>query len=129
MLIIVVMISLIALIGLPKFTRTNARRYMDAARTRVSASLVTARQAAIQKGGRVEFRVVKSRVVVVSGTDTLIRMPLDTLFNVDAQPESLSIYFNGRGFTSNAASQTITLTRPGTATDSVFVSKWGMVQR
>ena len=129
MLIVIVMISLIALIGLPKFTRTNARRYMSAAKTRVSTSIVTARQAAIQKGSQVEFRVSKNRVIVRSGTDTLIRMPLDTLFNVEAKPDSLSIFFNGRGFTSSAAAQTIILTRPGTGDDSVNVSKWGMVQR
>lgn len=133
MLIVVVMISLIALIGLPKFARANARRYLDAARLRVGTAVVTARQAAIQKGASVEFKVVNSRVTVrrVGETTNLISpMPLDTLYRVRAEPDSLSIVFNGRGFvTSSTAAQKITLTRAGTPVDSVYVTKWGMVQR
>lgn len=130
MLIVIVMICLIALVGLPKFTRANARRYMNAARQRTSAALVTARQAAIQKGRAVEFKVVNNRVTVTAGGVNLISpQPLDTLYRVRASPDSLSIIFNGRGFTTIAADTTIRFTRPGTVLDSVHITRWGMIEQ
>lgn len=139
MLIIVVMISLIALIGLPKFARTNAVRYREAARQRITAALATARQAAIQKGASAEFRLVRNSFIVRSSRgDTIIRpMPLDTLFRVraiaapPAAPDSVSIVFNSRGITTSISgdAQIIRLTRDGAPLDSVVVTKWGMVQR
>ena len=145
MLIVIVMISLIALIGLPKFARTNAVRYREAARQRITAGLATARQAAIQKGKSAEFRLVRNSFIVRSCPascassigDTIIRpMPLDSLFRVRAiavsgTPDSLSIVFNSRGITTSisADAQIIRLTRDGAPLDSVVVTKWGMVQR
>ena len=138
MLIVVVMISLIALIGLPKFARTNAVRYREVARQRITAALATARQAAIQKGASAEFQLVRNSFIVRSSRgDTIIRpMPLDSLFRVRAiavsgTPDSLSIVFNSRGMTTSISgdAQIIRLSREGAPLDSVVVTKWGMVQR
>ena len=50
MLIVIVMISVLALFAVPRFTSANGKRHMESARMRIAAALVTARQAAIQKG-------------------------------------------------------------------------------
>src|SRR5215210_5368673 len=84
-LIVIVMISLVALVAIPRFATGNGRRHMESARMRVAAALTTARQAAIQKGEPVRFQIAANRVTVVrvAGTVDLISpVPLDTLYEV-----------------------------------------------
>lgn len=132
-LIVIVMISVLALVAIPRFSTANAKRHLESARLRVSAALVTARQAAIQKGQPVRFKIANNRVTVyVPGTTTnlLSPVPLDTLYNVTVDvKDSLTIDYSARGFASLENQMSITLTRPDVGTDSVVVSKFGMVQR
>src|SRR5215213_10197390 len=63
-LIVIVMISLIALVAVPRFSTGNGRRNMESARMRTAAALSTARQAAITKGEPVLFAVAADSVTV-----------------------------------------------------------------
>jgi prepilin-type N-terminal cleavage/methylation domain-containing protein len=131
-LIVIVMISVLALVAIPRFASGNAKRHQESARMRVAAALATARAAAIQKGKQVTFQIKSNRVTVDAGAgDTLMaRIPLDTLYDVKVSPTStISIVFNARGFTTMSGSQRILLQRSGLADDSVVVTKTGMVQR
>jgi prepilin-type N-terminal cleavage/methylation domain-containing protein len=131
-LIVIVMISLLALVAIPRFATANGKRHMESARMRVAAALATARQAAIQKGQTVQFRITSNRVTVRAAgpdaTNLVSPVPLDTLYKVYVDSD-YSLDFTARGFMIPSAAQTITLTRSDVATDYVKVSKTGMVQR
>lgn len=141
-LIIIVMISLLSLVVVPRFAVANGKRHMQSAKMRVAAAAATARAAAIQKGQQVRFMIKSNRVTVIAITppkDTLkliSPVPLDTLYNVRASgnaftptSDSLVVYFSSRGFATLDGGQTITLKRPGVPTDSVVITKTGMVQQ
>lgn len=131
-LIVIVMISLLSLVAIPRFASANGKRHMESARMRIAAGLATARQAAIQKGEPVHFVIKANRVQVrpLAGTTDLISpVPLDTLYNVTTNvTDSLAIDFSARGFSTNGGA-VIRLRRSGVPDDSVVVSKTGMVQR
>ena len=137
MLIVIVMISLLALVAIPRFATANGKRHMESARMRVSAALATARAAAIQKGYPVRFQLRQNRVTVnrdTTGAPNLISpVPLDTLYNVSAKPVGFSdpfdVVFSGRGFSNVGSTAIIKLSRPGVPDDSVVISKTGMVLR
>lgn len=135
MLIVIVMISVLALVAIPRFANANAKRHLESARMRLAAGLATARQAAIQKGQPVNFTISKNRVTVVAGgTKLMSPVPLDTLYKVSANVvgvgDSLTVTFSARGFaTSPGDTKTIVLARSGVANDSLVITKYGMVQR
>ena len=133
-LIVIVMISLVSLVAIPRFSAGNGRRNMESARLRVAAALTTARQAAIQKGRTVTFALKANRVTVVSGADSLLSsVPLDTLYKVyatvDNSAADFSVNFNARGFASVGTTRKIQLKRSGVANDSLMILNTGMVQR
>jgi prepilin-type N-terminal cleavage/methylation domain-containing protein len=132
-LIVIVLISLLALVAVPRFANANGRRHMESARLRVAAALATARQAAIQKGQTVQFKIADNRITVrVTSTtvDLLSPIPLDTLYKVTVGnvTNPFTLDFSARGFAS-AGPTKIYLTRSDTPMDSVRVTKSGMVQR
>ena len=130
-LIVIVMISVLALVAIPRFANANAKRHMESARMRVAASIATARAAAIQKGETVQFKISNNRVTVKASTDAtnlVSPVPLDTLYSVSAD-NNYTIDFSSRGFASLGSKTVIKLTRPGVPADSVVVTKTGMVQR
>ena len=129
-LIVIVMISLISLVAIPRFANITARRHMDSARMRVASGLATARQAAIQKGRTVRFKIDNNRVTVTVGvpdTNLISPAPLYTLYKVST--DNVTIDYSGRGFAVLAPADPIRLTRENTPNDSVIVTKTGMVQR
>ena len=133
-LIVIVMISVLAIVAIPRFANTNAKRHMESARMRVTAALATARQAAIQKGQPVTFMIKSHRVTVSAGLDTLMtRVPLDTLYEVRAtvigESDPFTIEFSSRGFAKLTSLKTIMLRRTGVSDDSVVITTTGMVQR
>jgi len=134
-LIVIVMISLIALVAIPRFSTGTGRRNMESARMRVAAALATARQAAIQKGEPVRFLIKADSVSVkrLAGTTNLLSpIPLNTLYKVTVPSvtDSLAIDFNPRGFAKLATTtKVIRLRRSGVADDSLVVYSTGMVQR
>ena len=132
-LIVIVMISVLSIVAIPRFANANGKRHLESARMRVAAGLATARQAAIQKGRPVEFRIASHLVTV---TDTLTKtnlispVPLDVLYKVRTDGD-YAILFSSRGFATPLLSATkkIMLSRNGVAGDSVVLSRTGMVQR
>jgi prepilin-type N-terminal cleavage/methylation domain-containing protein len=134
-LIVIVMISLLALVAIPRFATANGKRHMESARMRVAAGLATARAAAVQKGEPVRFQIASNRVTVarVAGsTDLISPVPLDTLYKVTVGNvgDPFTVDFSGRGFATNLGSnKTIRLRRAGGADDSVVVTITGMVMR
>jgi prepilin-type N-terminal cleavage/methylation domain-containing protein len=135
-LIVIVMISLIALVAVPRFSTGNGRRNMESARMRTAAALSTARQAAITKGQPVVFSLWSDSVVVrlkatTDASNILSPVPLYTLYKVHAvtNPDSLAIEFNARGFANSGNRMVIQLTRSGVADDSIVIRSTGMVQR
>jgi prepilin-type N-terminal cleavage/methylation domain-containing protein len=133
-LIVIVLISLLSLVAIPRFASANGKRHMESARMRVTAALATARAAAIQKGEPVRFQINNNRVTVtrLNGSTNLISpVPLDTLYSVRASgfTNPLQIDFSARGFASYGSRLRIGLRRSGVADDSVIVTKNGMVQR
>lgn len=141
MLIVIVMISLLSIVAIPRFAVANGKRHMQSAKMRVAAAAATARAAAIQKGQQVRFMIKSNRVTVIAitppkDTITLISpVPLDTLYNVRASwsgslpTDSVVVNFSSRGFAALDGAQTITLKRNGVPTDSVVITKTGMVQQ
>ena len=134
MLIVIVLISLLSLAAIPRFAVANGKRQMQSAKMRVAAAAATARAAAIQKGQQVRFMIKSNRVTVIAAaTDTIALIspvPLDTLYKVKTSvADSLVVNFTSRGFAALDGAQTITLTRSGIPTDSVVITKTGMVQQ
>jgi prepilin-type N-terminal cleavage/methylation domain-containing protein len=131
-LIVIVMISVLALVAIPRFATANAKRHMESARMRVAASIATARAAAIQKGEKVQFKIASNRVTVKASSDAtnlVSPVPLDTLYSVNTNGTDYTIDFSSRGFATLGARTVITLKRSGVPDDSVVVTKTGMVQR
>jgi len=136
-LIVIVMVSLLALVAIPRFATANGKRQMESARMRVSAALATARAAAIQKGYPVRFQMSSNRVTVkrdtTGATNIISPVPLDTLYKVSATAvgftDPFDVVFSGRGFSNVGSTATIRLSRSGVPDDSVVISKTGMVLR
>ena len=132
-LIVIVIISVLALIAIPRFSMASSKRHLESARMRVMAALVTARQAAIQKGTSVTFTLDNTNTVRVkqtSGdtTNLVSPVPLNTLYKVTAS-STTTIEFTSRGFTTLSGNSPIILTRAGVGVDTLIVSKTGMVKR
>ena len=130
----IVMISVLALVAIPRFANINGKRNMESARMRIASGLATARAAAIQKGETVRFLIQANRVTVrrAAGTTDLIPpVPLDTLYKVTVSgvTNPFNVDFTARGFAKDGARTAIILSRPGVANDSVVVTVTGMVQR
>jgi prepilin-type N-terminal cleavage/methylation domain-containing protein len=138
-LIVIVMISVLALVAIPRFAVANGRRHMESARMRIATSLATARAAAIQKGEPVRFQIVSNRVMVRTAAnwstaqDLVSPVPLDTLYNVKASwlpvGDSLKLDFSSRGFATYGQRVMIILQRPGVDDDTVVVTKTGWLRQ
>ena len=135
-LIVIVMISLLSIVAIPRFAVANGKRHMQSAKMRVAAAAATARAAAIQKGMPVRFMIKNNRVTVIAAakdTITLISpVPLDTLYGVRVTSgitDSLVVNFSSRGFAALDNGTTIMLKRNGVPADSVVITKTGMVQQ
>jgi prepilin-type N-terminal cleavage/methylation domain-containing protein len=132
-LIVIVMISVLALVAVPRFAVANGRRHMQSARMRVAAAFATARAAAIQRGDTANVVIASNRVTVTSGNANLMSpVPLDTLYSVRVGgiSDPYTVTFSARGFASSGNTPAkIQLRRPGVPDDSVVVTKPGMVQR
>ena len=136
MLIVIVMISVLSIVAIPRFAVANGKRHMQSAKMRVAAAAATARAAAIQKGMPVRFMIKNNRVTVIAAakdTITLISpVPLDTLYGVRVTSgitDSLVVNFSSRGFAALDNGTTIMLKRNGVPADSVVITKTGMVQQ
>ena len=130
-LIVIVIISMVALVAIPRVSSTTGKRHMESSRMRIAAGLATARQAAIQRGQTVTFQIAAHRVRVIGAapdTNLMSPVPLDTLYRVRTGG-NVSIEFSSRGFANLVGPEKIILKRAGLADDSIVVTKTGMVQR
>jgi prepilin-type N-terminal cleavage/methylation domain-containing protein len=131
LMIVVVIISLLALVAVPKVSAANGKRNLESARLRVASALVTARQAAIQKGQTVQFQISAHMVRVHLNTDTLNLLspiPLDRLYSVRTGGD-VTVDFSARGFANQSGPTNIILTGLRDIKDTVVVTKTGMVQQ
>lgn len=137
-LIVIVLISVLALVAIPRFSTANGKRQVESARMRVAAALATARQGAIQKGETIRFKIGSNYRVTVkrTGTDTtdmITPVPLDTLYKVTPSVSGVTlpfvVDFSARGFASLDAKKTIWFRRSGVPDDSLVVTTTGMVTR
>jgi len=136
MLIVVVIVGLLTLFAIPKFSVLVQRNKLSAAREELTAAIATARAAAVQKGRTSTFRISGNqfRVTVVTAdngsTTTLVpAKSLMTLYNVSiASTTDTIITFDMRGFATPRLSSTgmIKLTQ-GVRRDSVCVTTAGQI--
>lgn len=136
MLIVVVMVGMLTMISLPKFSGLVERNKLTAAREEITAALATARSAAVQKGrtATVVFSGNRMWVTVVTsnaGTTTTV-VPvksLMTLYSVSivASPDT-SVTFDMRGFANPrlATKGKFVLTK-GARRDSVCITTAGQI--
>lgn len=105
MLVVVVMVGMMTLITLPKFSGLVERNKLSAAREEMAAAIATARAAAVQKGRTATFKVVGNRMwvtaVSTNGATTTTVLPmknLGTLYNVSVTATDSAVTYDMRGF-------------------------------
>lgn len=136
MMIVVVIVGMLTMISLPKFSGLVERNKLTAAREEIAAAIATARAAAVQKGrtATVVFSGNRMWVTVVtsnSGTTTTV-VPvksLMTLYSVSiaASPDT-SVTFDMRGFANpRLASTGKFLITKGARRDSVCITTAGQI--
>jgi prepilin-type N-terminal cleavage/methylation domain-containing protein len=137
MLIVVVMVGMLTLMTLPKFSGLVERNRLNSAREEITAALATARAAAVQKGRTATVRFSGNSmwvtVVTSSAGATTTVVPVKqfmTLYNVSlavATTDTL-INFDMRGFTAPRLPSTAILRIVGTSRrDSVCITPAGQI--
>lgn len=107
MVIVVVMVGMLSIFAIPKFTVIAESNKITAAREEIAAAIATARAAAVQKGrtATLWFSSNQMWVTVVTSnagaTTTVVPLKsFTTLYNVSVTPPASSITFDMRGFLS-----------------------------
>jgi Tfp pilus assembly protein FimT len=135
MLIVVVMVGMLTLIAIPKFSVIVERNKLTAAREEIAAAIATARAAAVQKGrtSTLWFSGNTMWVTVVtsnSGSTTTV-VPVksfSTLYNVSVAAPASSITFDMRGFLNPRLGSTGIFRIAGsTRRDSVCITPAGQI--
>ncbi len=125
-----VLIGLVALIALPAVAHARDRAAVHGATSLLVSTLADARHQALrwQRRTAVKFDTVSANTVVHAGSDTLLRVPLDSLFRValSSSRDSIAFYPTGLGY---GAANTRLIVSRGTAAETVTVSRAGRVKR
>jgi type II secretory pathway pseudopilin PulG len=119
---------LMAILG-PRLGATRDRGSVRSAKQKVTAYLATTRAAAIRRGRPATFHASGGTIwVSVGGTDTVAaRISLSGEYSVAFEATTDSVRFDARGFATNVpGTQVFRLSRAGYS-DSVCVSRGGMV--
>jgi prepilin-type N-terminal cleavage/methylation domain-containing protein len=132
--IVVAILGTLLAVALPRFSDYNASRDVNSAKVRIMTALAVSRAGAIQRGATTTFAISNHRVTSQWGTEMLTSpAPLDSLYGVRvtiSPPSGATFDYDARGFTTGLASQVkFRLTRSGAPSDSVCVSKLGMIQQ
>ena len=137
MLIVVVMVGMLTLMTLPKFSGLVERNKLSAAREEIAAAVATARAAAVQKGRTATLRFSGDNMwvtVVTSGagaTTTIVPVKnYRTLYNVSLSVASSDtlITYDTRGFASPTLGGTAIFRIVGTSKrDSVCITAAGQI--
>lgn len=134
LLIAVVMMGLIAAIGAPKLGAIRDNASVQSAAQQIGAYVATARAAAIRRGLRANFKTNADTMwieIQQPGSPELIapKIPLSATFNVTMTGAIDSIVFDARGFAVNLAGTRKFIVTRSSKTDSICVTRLGMVSR
>ena len=137
MLIVVVIVGLLTMFAIPKFSVVVQRNKLSAAREEITAAIATARAAAVQKGRSATFRIASGNRIAVtvvsadnSTTTTLVpARSLMTLYNVSISGATDStITFDMRGFiTPRLSSKGVIKLSQGARRDSICLTTAGQI--
>lgn len=130
--------GIVMAITLPKLSGLADINGVRAAKQELSSYIVVARAAGIRRGQRSQFRIAAGSLSVLvdsSGTFVKIRRDLPLANNqkvtvtTGGTTGADSILFNTRGFSSNLTGTHVYVITRGSVTDSVCVSKLGLIAR
>lgn len=135
MLIVVVMVGMLTMITLPKFSGLVERNRLSAAREEIAAAIATARAAAVQKGRTATLRFSGNQmwvtVVTSNAGATTTVVPVKsfmTLYNVSVAATDTTITYDMRGFvTPRLGSTGIFRIVGGSRRDSVCITTAGQI--
>lgn len=123
-------IGIVSLIALPAVARMRERAAVHGATSLLVSSLADARHQALrwQRRTAVRFDTAHARTVVHAGSDTLVRVALDSLFHVTlaSTRDSIAFYPTGLGY---GAANTRLIVARGASAETVTVSRAGRVKR
>lgn len=125
-----VLIGLVTLIAIPAVAHARDRAAVHGATSLLVSVLADARHQALrwQRRTAVQFDTLTANTVVHAGSDTLLRVPLDSLFRVALASSRDSIAFYPTGLGYGAANTRLIVSR-GAAAETVTVSRAGRVKR
>jgi len=128
--IVAMLVAALTLIALPAVADLRDRAAVHGATTLVVSILADTRHQALrwQRRTAVRFDTLSASAVVHAGTDTLVRLQLDSLFRVAlaATRDSIAFYPTGLGY---GAANTRLIVSRGVAAETVTVSRAGRVRR
>lgn len=129
-LLVLVIVGLLTTLALPPYVSVRNRASVNSAATAAVAAFDAARTLALTRGRHAAIRIdtLAGRIVVHSGVDTVLRVPLGMSWGVrlSASRDSSALAPDGLGY--GAANLSLVIMR-GAATDTVIVSRLGRVTR
>lgn len=127
---VLVIVGLLTTLALPPYVAVRDRASVSSAATAAVAAFDAARALALTRGRHAAIRIDTSagRIVVHSGVDTVLRVPLAMSWRVrlSATRDSSALAPDGLGY--GAANLSLFIMR-GAAADTVIVSRLGRVSR
>lgn len=130
-----VVMGILAAVAMPKLTGIRRNAAVRSAKQQVGAYLATARSAAIRRGRPTTFHIDGNTIWITSerpGTpiDTVARpIPLDSEYAVTLSAIVNTVRFDARGFPTNLAGRQVFGVAAGGFSDSVCISRGGLVGR
>lgn len=129
-LLVLVVAGVLAALALPPYVAVRDRAAVQSAATAAVAAFDAARTLALTRGRRAAVRIdtLSGRIVVHSGTDTVLKLPVGSSWGVrlSATRDSSALAPDGLGY--GAANLSLFIRR-GAAADTVIVSRLGRVTR
>jgi prepilin-type N-terminal cleavage/methylation domain-containing protein len=129
-LLVLVIVAVLTSLALPPYVAVRDRASVNSAATAAVAAFDAARTLALTRGRHAAIRIdtLAGRVVVHSGVDTVLRVPLGASWRVrlSASRDSSALAPDGLGY--GAANLSLIIMR-GAAADTVTVSRLGRVTR
>lgn len=127
--VVIAIIALTAAIGTPALLRRLDRSRVRHAVSEIVSALAMARTTAVAQATHVAvlFDSVRSTVVVVAGSDTLVLRSLGEIHGIELHSNRDSTVYGPMGLGYGAANQSIVVRR-GAAADTVVISRLGRVR-
>jgi Tfp pilus assembly protein FimT len=127
--VILVIIGILCAVGVPWALKRVDRSHVRGARAELVSAIAAARAAAVTSGRHVavRFDAGGGRVLVTSGTDTILLRRLAAVHGVSVESNRDSMAYDPSGLGYGAANQTVVVSR-GAAADTIVVSRLGRVR-